>query len=134
MILVDSSVWIDFIRGGEAPQAESLAHLLAEDQIVCLNSTVLTEVLRGSRSEDELTYVSGAFQGLPFLELQAPRDHIEAARLYRAARASGVTVNGLADLLIAATCIKFGASLLHRDRDLDNLASVTDLKIWQPAG
>jgi len=134
LILVDSSVWIDAIRGKQEPQCETLAELLARGEVVCLNSLILTEVLRGSHSDDELNHVARQLRRLPFLELDAPHDHIQASRLYRSARASGVTVSGVADLLIAATCIEFEATLLHNDRDFDNLATVSDLKVWRPAG
>lgn len=132
MIVADSSAWIDFLNQSESEVAAELERILRADQPLAITSLILTEVLRGLRSDEAAERVSRTFLGMPFLELDLPEDHLEAAALYRRARGSGVTVRNTVDLLIATTCIKYGATLLHRDRDFDQLASVSDLSVWKP--
>lgn len=132
LILVDSSVWIDFFKGSSSSEVIEFAGLIASDQSAATTSLVVTEVLRGCSSEREARTVASEMVTLPFLELDGPNDHIEAARLYRQARAAGITVRNTIDLLIATTCIRYEAWLLHSDRDFDQLATCSDLKIWKP--
>lgn len=133
MIVVDSSVWIDFFKGSATPEVSELASLIDSDHLLAITSPVLTEVLRGCPSEPEAQEVAGKMVSLPFLELPVPQGHIEAAKLYRQARAAGVTVRNTIDLLIAATCITYEALLLHCDRDFGLLATCSDLRIWEPS-
>ncbi len=132
MIVIDSSVWIELFNDSDAREVEELVRLLRSEEVVAITGLILTEVLRGCSSEQEARRVARELVALPLLELSAPEDHMEAARLFRQARSAGVTVRKTTDLLIAATCIKFEASLLHRDRDFDHLAKVTELKVWGP--
>ena len=106
MIVVDSSVWIDFIRGVSGRETLALKELFEDGQIVHLTGLIMVEVMRGSGSDEELKRVTNTFRKLPYLEFDSPKDHLSATRLYRSARTSGVTVSGVADLLIAASCIK----------------------------
>ena len=132
MIVVDSSVWIDHLNGVTTPEVEELGILVASNVLVCVTGVIFTEVLRGISSEEQFELVEHDLSGFTFLRMNSPRDFADAANLYRLARSAGVTVRNSADCLIAAPCIREGAWLLHNDRDFDNLAKVSDLKIWKP--
>ena len=131
MIVVDSSVWIDFLNESATPQATELQSLIRSEQAVALTGLILTEVLQGLSSESEADVTADLLESFPILEMN-PADYVEAARLYRAARKQGVTISNKNDVQIAVPCIREDAWLLHRDSDFDLLATVSDLKIWQP--
>lgn len=133
MIVADSTVWIDFLNDHDAPHSRELDQLIRENRQVFLTDHVLTEILQGYREKSAADDICHYLLGFPFLGLKGPSDYISAADLFRSARSTGITLRNLADILIAVPCIREGAWLLHNDRDFDNLASVSDLKIWKPA-
>lgn len=134
MIVVDSSVWIDHFNAVDSPEERALRDLIATEEPVGIVDLCLTEILRGFRSEKDANLAMGFLISFPQLEVSGPGDHIQAAALYRRARKSGVTVKGSVDLLVASLCIQHEARLLHKDRDFDQLATVSDLKVWKPTG
>lgn len=132
MIIVDTSVWIDLLRGNEAPGAERAARLIEDGAPVALTDVVLAEVLQGLASEREARRVERHFRAFPIVRLEGLDDFVLAAELYRRARRAGVTVRKTLDCLIAAPCVRTGAPLLHADADFDRLASCTELRIFTP--
>ena len=118
MILVDTSVWIDFFRDRPTPQAEWLdKNLGIEDFIV--GDLILVEVLRGftdDRGFDEARRLLGR---LNQIDIAGADLAVAAARNFRRLRKLGVTVRGTVDVLIATRCIVDGLRLLHSDRDFD---------------
>lgn len=74
--------------------------------------------------------VQGRLLAFPVLHHQPLDDYISAARFYRQTRKTGVTIRNTLDCLIAATCVRAGATLLHSDRDFDRLARCTPLKVF----
>ena len=118
MILVDSSVWIDYFRDTVTPQVERLASLLNE-QALAIGDLVLTEVLQGCRLDREFNEVRRLFSRLQLVTLGGPDVAVQAASNYRKLRALGVTVRGTVDVVQATRCIVSGHQLLHSDRDYD---------------
>ena len=130
MIVVDTSVWIDFLGGRRTRQALRCAELIEKGDPIALTDVILTEVLQGLRSEDEAQLVERHLRAFPVLRLEELDDFALAAGLYRMARAEGVTIRSTVDCLIAAPCVRTGAPLLHSDADFDRLASCTPLRIF----
>ena len=130
MIVVDTSVWIDFLGGRRTRQALRCAELIENGEPVALTDVILTEVLQGLRSEDEAQLVARHLRAFPVLRLEGLDDFSLAAALYRTARAEGVTIRSTVDCLIAAPCVRTGAPLLHADADFDRLATCTPLRIF----
>lgn len=118
MILVDSSVWIDYLRGRRTGPAEKLDTLLGEAPMV-MGDLILTEVLQGCGSEAEFRQVRRMMQAFSVVTLGGPGIAVTAAQNYRRLRALGVTVRKTVDTLIATRCIEDGLELLHDDRDFD---------------
>ena len=116
MVLVDSSVWIDYFRDTSTPQVERLASLLDEQALV-IGDLVLTEVLQGCRLDREFNEVRRLLGRLHLVTLGGPDVAVQAASNYRALRALGVTVRGTVDVVQATRCIVSGHQLLHSDRD-----------------
>lgn len=118
MILVDSSVWIDYFRGVPTREADHLDLLLGEAELV-VGDIVLTEVLQGFATEAAFRTGLRLLSTLPLVELGGRDTAIEAARNFRRLRARGVTVRKTINTLIATYCIVSGMPLLYSDRDFD---------------
>lgn len=118
MILVDSSVWIDYFRGTPTPQAEKLDSLLGSEPVVT-GDLVLTEVLQGFGSEHDFDQAKKLLTSLVVVDLVGQDIAIQAARNCRALRALGITVRKTIDTVIATRCIASGLTLLYSDRDFD---------------
>ena len=118
MILVDSSVWIDYFRGTPTPQAEKLDSLLGSEPVVT-GDLVLTEVLQGFGSEHDFNQAKKLLMSLVVVDLVGQDIAIQAARNFRALRVLGITVKKTIDTVIATRCIASGFTLLYSDRDFD---------------
>jgi predicted nucleic acid-binding protein len=118
VILVDSSVWIDFFRGRPTVQTEILEGLL-DSRALGIGDMILTEVLQGCKFDKEFNEVRRLLSRLDLVMLGGEDVAIEAARNYRKLRALGVTVRGTIDVVLATRCIVSGHQLLHSDRDFD---------------
>ena len=118
MILVDSSVWIDYLRGTSSPQAEKLDALLGTVPLA-IGDLILTEVLQGCATDREFNAVKRTLSTLHTVNLGGLELAIEAAKNFRKLRALGFTVRKTIDTVIATRCIMDGMELLHSDRDFD---------------
>jgi predicted nucleic acid-binding protein len=116
VILVDSSVWIDFFRNIDSAQAEWLDHHLG-DEAVLIGDLILAEVLRGFKEDRGFAEAKRLLGRLEQINLCGEDVAIEAARNYRRLRARGVTVRGMIDVIIATCCLVNDYRLLHSDRD-----------------
>jgi len=118
VILVDSSVWIDYLRGTASPQAEKLDTLLGTVPLA-IGDLILTEVLQGCATDREFNAVKRTLSSLHTVNLGGLELAIEAAKNFRKLRALGFTVRKTIDTVIATRCIMDGMALLHSDRDFD---------------
>ena len=118
MILVDSSVWIDYFRGTATPETEKLDALLGSEP-VATGDLILTEVLQGFGSDRDFNRARKLLSSLVIIDLAGQDMAIQAARNFRLLRAQGVTVRKTIDTVIATRCIASGFSLLYSDRDFD---------------
>jgi predicted nucleic acid-binding protein len=118
VILVDSSVWIDYFRGNATPEADKLDHLLGV-QPLAIGDLILTEVLQGFGSDKDFNAANKLLGSLVSVDLAGRKNAIQAARNYRALRARGVTVRKTIDTVIATWCIENRCPLLYSDRDFD---------------
>jgi len=118
VILVDSSVWIDYFRGTPTPQANRLDGLLGSEPLA-IGDLILTEVLQGFATEREFNDARRVLLSLDMVVLGGVDVAVEAARNYRKLRNLGVTVRKTIDTVIATRCILSGHMLLHSDRDFD---------------
>ena len=118
MILVDSSVWIDYFRGVPTPQTDRLDALLPTE-LLLMGDLILAEVLQGFSSERDFNQAKALLMALPISTLAGADIALQAARNFRQLRALGVTVRKTIDTVIATHCIENGISLLYSDRDFD---------------
>ena len=116
MIVVDSSVWIDHLRGTTTPQVTKLHDLIGNEPLI-VGDVILCEVLLGVPSEREARAVERALRRFDLVPMLGIEQAVRAAALYRVLRGKGVTVRRTIDLIIGAWCIAHGAKLLHSDKD-----------------
>jgi predicted nucleic acid-binding protein len=118
MILVDSSVWIDYFRGVATPQTDKLDSLLGTEPVAA-GDLILTEVLQGFAAERDFEQAKRLMAALEVVDLVGQDIAIQAARNFRTLRALGITVRKTVDTLIATYCIEHALPLLYSDRDFD---------------
>lgn len=118
MILVDSSVWIDYFRGKATAQTDRLDALLGSEP-VAIGDLILAEVLQGFAGDRDFNLARRLLTSLVVLDIGGREVALAAARNFRRLRALGVTVRKTIDTLIATRCIVDGMSLLYSDRDFD---------------
>ena len=128
MILVDSSVWIDYFKGRITAQTDKLDKLLGHEPLA-IGDLMLTEVLQGFAGERDFNQARKMLTSLTVVELCGQEIAIQAAKNYRALRALGVTVRKTIDTVIATRCIESGYDLLHNDRDFDPFAVHLGLRV-----
>ena len=118
MILVDSSVWIDYFRGTATPQTDKLDELLGQE-VLATGDLILAEVLQGFASERDFNQAKKMLTSLEVVDLVGRDIAIQAARNFRTLRALGITVRKTIDTVIATRCIESDYALLYSDRDFD---------------
>lgn len=128
MILVDSSVWIDFFRDRPTAQVEWLDNNLGIEGLV-VGDLVLAEVLRGFKDDRGFNEARRLLGRLEQASLCGEDIAVEAARNFRKLRAHGVTVRGTVDVIIATRCLASGFRLLHSDRDFDAFEKHLGLRV-----
>jgi predicted nucleic acid-binding protein len=129
MIVVDSSVWIDYFNGRPTAEADALDRLARE---LMVGDLIMTEVLQGFASESDFRTAERVFAAFEFRRLGGHEIALAAARNHRALRARGVTPRSTIDTIIATFCIAGGHDLLHCDRDFDPFERHLGLRVLHP--
>jgi len=130
MILIDSSVWIDFFNGVEGETVSELEKLIVNEEDICLSEYILTEVLQGFRDDREYETAKRHLLMFPVAGMQDENSYVEAAQIYRKCRNQGITIRKTADCIIAQTAIENNLFLLHKDQDFNLIALVSPLKVY----
>ena len=130
MIVVDSSVWIDFFNGRPTTEADALAELLGERPIV-VGDLIMVEVLSGFRQDRDYRKAKSLLESCEFRPMVGKEVAIEAANNYRRLKRGGIAVRRTIDVLIGTFCIVSGLPLLHSDRDFDALEDRLGLSVWR---
>ena len=130
MILVDTSVWIEFFNGIDSVVVHLLEDLIEAEEEVCIAEFILTEVLQGFKNDRDFELARKHLLEFPIYALKGMYSYIQAAQIYRKCRRRGVTIRKTADCIIAQTALENKLVLLHDDSDFDKIASVCPLKIY----
>ncbi len=131
VVVVDSSVWIDFFNGRNSASAGELSSLLQAGEIrLVVPDLVLFEVLRGFRLERDHRQARALFRGLDIESAGGEAMAVQASEHYRALRQAGQTPRSAIDVLVASFCIDHDYTLLHADRDFAGFEALRGLKCW----
>jgi len=131
MTIVDSTVWIDYLRGTANPETEWLDRELNQRRLG-LTDIILCEVLQGIRDDRMFAQVRRSMSRFEIFNTGGENLAVASARNYRSLRSRGCTVRKTLDCLIATFCLTAGHSLLHRDRDFDAFEKHLGLRVVHP--
>jgi hypothetical protein len=131
MLLVDSTVWIDYFNGRRTAHTDYLDRILTSE-IILVGDLILAEVLQGFRSQAEFELAKQALLRFTQVSLVSTALAVKSAHNYRSLRQLGVTPRKTIDCLIATACIENGYSLLHTDSDFDGFEEHLGLSVTHP--
>jgi predicted nucleic acid-binding protein len=127
LILVDSSVWIDYFNGVGTPKSDELDQLLGRE-LLLIGDLILIEVLQGFRDDADFERARELLASLEFVTLGGAEIAVQAARNFRKLRRRGVTVRKTIDTVIATWCVENGQELLYADRDFEPFVKYLGLR------
>jgi len=130
MILVDSSVWVDFLRGEKSVPSKILHHLIESEEDISITEIILTEILQGIKEDRDFQAAKDYLLNFPIFSPQGIETYLKAARIYRECRKRGKTVRKTVDCIIAAICIENDLVLHHNDSDYAQIEACTALKCF----
>jgi hypothetical protein len=128
LILVDSSVWIDYFNGALTRQTDELDGLLGREPLA-IGDLILTEVLQGFDDDRDFAKARRLLTSFTVVQIGGPDIAIAAAQNFRSLRKLGVTVRKTIDTMIATRCIESGYDLLHSDRDFEPFVHHLGLRV-----
>jgi predicted nucleic acid-binding protein len=128
MVLVDTTVWIDFFADRSEPHVAALQEFIEIEEDLCLCGIILAEVLQGIRSDEDYIKTKKYLDDLIFLPMRQAT-FIRAAEVYRSLRKRGVTIRKPVDCMIASVAIEHDIPLLHNDRDFGYIAKDSKLRV-----
>jgi predicted nucleic acid-binding protein len=134
VIVVDTTVWIDFFNGAGTPEDRHLQRLITAGRSLALTDLIFCEILQGIREDAVFERTRGLLLLYPILRMERLATFEHAARIYRTCRTRGLTVRKTIDCLIAALCIEEDVELFHKDSDFDAIARVTPLRVHRRPG
>ena len=129
MILVDTSVWVDFLRGEDSSQRRVLHRLIEDEADISITEIIFTEILQGIKNDREFQAIKDYLLEFPIYRPKGIETYLHAARIYRDCRKKGKTVRRTVDCIIAAICIENDLTLLHKDSDFDLIQAYTGLQV-----
>ncbi|MBZ0107307.1 MAG: PIN domain nuclease [Candidatus Scalindua rubra] len=128
MIVVDSSVWIDYFNGNMTPKTDWLDAALGNESIL-IGDLILTEVLQGFQSDKDFQKAKSLLLSFHVVEMLGQEVALKSASNYRYLRKKGVTIRKTIDVIIGTFCIHNVFSLLHDDRDFTPLEKHLNLRV-----
>jgi predicted nucleic acid-binding protein len=131
MLVVDTSVWVDYFNGVENPQTDFL-HSILDTTPILIGDLILAEVLQGFRHDPDFETVRRTLGKFIQESMVNPELAVQSARNYRSLRQKGVTVRKTIDSLIATFCIENDHQLLHNDSDFDGYEKHLGLRVIHP--
>ncbi len=131
MVIVDTTVWIDYLNGARTPQTDWLDAELERERLG-LTDLILCEVLQGVRDEQQAAETRQELEKLEIMSMGGVELAVTAAKHYRTLRARGRSIRRTIDCLIATFCLMNNHALLHNDRDFDAFEEVLGLRVVHP--
>jgi hypothetical protein len=132
VIVVDTTIWIDFLEARGTRFDLHLKELIEKGEVLALTDIIYCEILQGILEDDKFRRIRKILKAFPILRMRGLKTFEHAALIYRACRKKGFTIRKTVDCLIAATCLEAGSALYHNDRDFDAIAKINDLVIYRP--
>ena len=129
MLVVDTSVWVDFLNGHRSLETEYLANCLSDDVPIVLPGLVRAEILAGLRTDVEAERIASLLDAFDATPEPTTGDYTAAAGIYRMCSRAGAAVGSVVDCLIAQACLAHGYALLTKDKDFRRIAARSALRL-----
>jgi len=126
MVVVDTSIWIDYLRGTSYKKIEKLEEILDTDRII-IGDLIITELLQGFRNKKDLDKINLLINSFEYRDMVGKNIAIKSAQNYRELQKKGFTVRKTIDVMIGTFCIENKVGLLHNDRDFDSMENILGL-------
>ncbi|MBI3606252.1 MAG: PIN domain nuclease [Nitrospirae bacterium] len=131
MIVVDTSIWIDFLKGENSPEQRKLHSLINDEEDIAIVEIIFTEILQGIKEDKEFQTMKGFLLDFPIYKPKSIETYFHAAQIYRDCRKKGKTIRKTVDCIIAAICMENSLTLFHKDSDFDNIKACTGLQVMR---
>ncbi len=128
MVLVDTSVWIDFFHDRKTPHVEFLESCISESKNLCICGIILTEILQGIRNDKQYSKIKRYLENLLYLPMEYST-YLESAEVYRFLRKKGVTIRKPVDCMIASVALEHNVPILHNDKDFNPIEHHCGLQV-----
>jgi predicted nucleic acid-binding protein len=130
MVVVDTTVWIDYVQGLETPYTNALDYELLHNQVIT-GDLLITEFLQGFRNDKDFEAAKKIMDSLIYCDMLGKDIALKSAMNFRFLRKNGITIRKTADIIIGTFCIEHDLSLLHNDRDFDPMEKYLDLHVYK---
>jgi predicted nucleic acid-binding protein len=131
MILVDTSVWIDFLAGKDTPHRHILHQLIEKEEDICITEIILTEILQGIKDDNVYETTKSYILEFPIIKPKGIETYIAGAEIFRKCRKQGKTIRKTIDCIIAAIAQENGLTLFHNDNDFAIIEKCIGLKTFE---
>ena len=131
MVVVDTTVWIDYVNGLDTPYTNALDYELLRNQVIT-GDLLIAEFLQGFRADKDFEAAKEIVNSLIYCDMLGKDIALKSAANFRFLRKKGITIRKTADVIIATFCIEHGLPLLHSDRDFDIMENHLGLRIYKP--
>ncbi len=131
MIVVDTSVWIDFFVGKNTLYRHALHQFIEQEEELCITEIILTEILQGIRDDEVFEITKRYLLNFPCISPKGIETYLDAAEIYRKCRKKGKTIRKTIDCIIAAIVRENRLTLFHNDSDFMTIAECTDIRILE---
>ena len=130
VVVVDTTVWIDYVRGVDSPYTNALDIELLHNQVVT-GDLLIAEFLQGFRSDREFQAAMEIINSLIYFDMLGKDIALKSAANFRLLRKNGITIRKTADIIIGTFCIEHDLPLLHNDRDFDQMEKHLGLLVYK---
>jgi len=130
MVVVDTTVWIDYIHGLDTPYTNALDYELLHNQVIT-GDLLITEFLQGFRNDSDFEAAKKIMDSLIYCDMLGKDIALKSAMNFRLLRKNGITIRKTADIIIGTFCIEHALSLLHNDRDFDPMEKYLGLQVYK---
>jgi len=130
MVVVDTTVWIDYVRGLDTPYTNALDYELLHNQVI-IGDLLITEFLQGFQNDSDFEAAKKIIDSLIYCDMLGKDIALKSAMNFRLLRKNGITIRKTADIIIGTFCIEHSLSLLHNDRDFDPMEKYFGLNVYK---
>jgi len=130
MVVVDTTVWIDYVHGLETPHTNALDYELLHNQVI-IGDLLITEFLQGFRNDRDFEAAKKIIDSLIYCDMLGYDIALKSAMNFRFLRKNGITIRKTADIIIGTFCIEHEIPLLHNDRDFDPMEKHLGLRVYK---